>query len=1032
MFRLCLLGAFQVQMDGQPVAGFASNKVRALLAYLAVESDHPHSRETLMGLLWPDWPQSSAQGNLRYALSNLRKLLKPVANDLLTISRQDVQFHFTDQVWVDVAVFQRLLGNNPNGPPVLGSLEEGIALYRGEFLEGLTISDSSLFEEWRTVRREQYLRQVLDTLHIMAEHHITRGEYNQALHHAWRQLELEPWSEGAHQQVMCALAFSGQRDVALAQYKRCLQILEQELDIEPSTETKKLFEDIRDGKLIKAAVIGNGEKRIISSNLPTLLTSFIGRQREVAEITRLFSSTSMVGSKPPVRLLTLTGAGGCGKTRLAIESAQRMATADCFPNGVWWVDLARLSAPHLVAPTVATVLGLCESLDMPIVTSLTNYLRTKQTLILLDNCEHLIDDCAQLAETLLLACPQLRIIATSREALDLDGECIFQVNPLPFPDPANPPPLEKLQDYEAVRLFVERGETILPGFSLTQENAPTVIHICRQLDGIPLAIELAARQLKALAVGQIAAKLDDRFILLTNGYRTALPHHHTLRGVLDWSYDFLSHAERSLFCQLSIFSGGWTLESAAQITTGGTLDLLTALVDKSLVIIEQTESTVRYRMLETIRQYGREKLAEAGQEELLRSRYMEFFLQFAERSWKEMRGGDQKLWLKKTQAEYDNIRMALNWSLGSGKRPEVGLRLAIAMSEFWNWSNYYREEHQWLEHALALADETCSPRLRGWANAKLAYCTFYLGDFETMQSCVDLAWEIFANLEDTEGIAAVLQGRAALAAIQKGEAATAQDLLEESLKLLRSIDDKWELAETLRDLGHTFYLQKDLDKARSCLNEAEQLCRETSNTWQLVQTLYHLGMVAHEAGDYSSARSYFEESRQKAKENDIRDNDADVLSALGELARCEGDFQQARIFYEEGLLLDRDAGAEYSAAFFLRCLGYTALHFADYHRATELFNESLQYWQKYNVRSRMIGCYAGLAGVAAALGEMERAAWLLGKADALLEETGIIWSARDPNRVVYDHTVFVTRTNLGEERYKFTWKEGYDSSHLPG
>jgi predicted ATPase/DNA-binding SARP family transcriptional activator/Tfp pilus assembly protein PilF len=1020
MLKLNLLGAFQVLADGQPLTGFVSNKVRALLAYLAVESEQPHSRETLTGLLWPDWPQASAQGNLRYALSNLRKLLRSTGIDILSVTRQSVKFNCTDQVWVDVAVFQKLLGNGRMETPDLQSLEEAASLFCGEFLEGLTVSDSDAFEEWRTVRREQFHRQALELLHVMADVYMERGEYDQSLKYAWRQLELEPWNEEAHQQVMRALTLNGRRDAALAQYERCCQLLMQELDVEPLPETTKLFAEIRDGKLTRTGGKKSHEKLGLS-NLPHPLTSFVGRGREVAEIERLIAGIPTSDSNVPVRLLTLLGAGGCGKTRLAIESARHLTAADYFPNGIWWIDLARLNDPMLLTQAIAAVLGLRERPDTPLITSLTNYLRNREMLLLLDNCEHLIDSCAQIAETLLLACPKLQILATSREALDIDGERIFQVNPLSLPDPANPPPLEKLLDYDAVHLFIDRAKALLPDFSLTRENDSVIIQICRQLDGIPLAIELAIRQLKTLPLEQIATRLENRFLLLTNGGRTALPHHRTLRAVLDWSYDFLSEQERSFFQQLSIFSGGWTLESAERITEGNTLELLTALVGKSLVIVEQSG---RYRMLETIRQYGHQKLIEAGQEESVRSQHLDFFFKFAERSQKGLRGRDQRLWMNQVQAEHDNIRSALEWSLRSAEGSEVGLSLAVAMSEFWNRCNYYREERRWLERALVLTDETCPPRLRAWANLKMAYCAFFLGDFATLQTCLDFAWEIFSRLEDTEGIALVMQGRGAIAGEREYDLTASRAFLEESQRLLESIGDEWDMAETVRCLGYVFYLQRDPKNARAYLNKALLLCRETSNIVQLVMTLYQLGRVACQEGDYPSARTYFEESRQLAKEAGDRGGDMDVLSALGELARSEGNFQQAQIFYEEGLLLARELGAEYSIAAFLQGLGYVSLHYGDTPRATELLNESLQYWQKQNMPQRMAGNLAGLAGVAVARGEMEKAAQLLGKVDALIREKGSY--LLPPNQLVYEHSVATACKQLGEERYRVIQAEADD------
>ena len=416
----------------------------------------------------------------------------------------------------------------------------------------------------------------------------------------------------------------------------------------------------------------------LPNNLPRQLTSFIGREREMAEVRRLLSTT---------RLLTLTGSGGCGKTRLALQVAADLVEA--FAEGVWFVDLAPLSDPALVPQTVAATLRVREEPGRPILITLSEYLQPRHLLLVLDNCEHLVGACAELAQALLRACPHLQILATSREPLRIGGETTWRVPSLSLPDLLRLPLVESLAEYEAVRLFTDRAEVVLPGFLVTDQNALAVAQVCHRLDGIPLAIELAATRVKVLPVHQIAARLDDRFRLLTGGSRTALPRQQTLRAVMDWSYILLSEKERTLLRRLSVFAGGWTLDAAEAVCSGNrietveVLDLLAQLVDRSLVAVDREDAEARYRLLDTVRQYAREKLQDSGEETEVHGRHREWFLDLAERTEPELLGPEQGVWLARLEAEHDNLRAALTWSQQEEEGGEAGLRLAGALGRFW-------------------------------------------------------------------------------------------------------------------------------------------------------------------------------------------------------------------------------------------------------------------------------------------------------------------------------------------------------------
>ncbi len=412
-----------------------------------------------------------------------------------------------------------------------------------------------------------------------------------------------------------------------------------------------------------------------SNNLPLQLTSFIGREREIAEVTRLLTTT---------RLLTLTGSGGCGKTRLAIRAAEGLL--DEYADGAWFVDLAPLSDPALIPQTVASVFDLNESRDISPTDLLKNYLRAKNLLLVLDNCEHLILACAELCDALLHTCPDLKILATSREALNISGETAFRVPSLSIPDPLKSVEIETLNQYESVRLFIERASAARSDFQLTRANAFAVAQVCQRLDGIPLAIELAAARVNSISVEQIAARIDDLFQLLTGGNRMALQRHQTMRATMDWSYDLLTEPERILFRRLAVFVGGWTLEAAEFVARDGfnVLDVQSRLVDKSLVLATMTDDGgTRYRLPEPIHQYANDKLSESGEAEQVRSRHLDFFLKFAEEARPKLHSAEQLKLLNRRLSEYENLRVAVEWALENGSRisssTDIGLRIISAL-----------------------------------------------------------------------------------------------------------------------------------------------------------------------------------------------------------------------------------------------------------------------------------------------------------------------------------------------------------------
>jgi predicted ATPase/class 3 adenylate cyclase len=541
------------------------------------------------------------------------------------------------------------------------------------------------------------------------------------------------------------------------------------------------------------------------NNLPAPLTSFIGRAQELAELSHLLSAG---------RLLTLTGPGGTGKTRLALRLASDELEA--FPDGAWFVELAALGDPTLLTHTVAAALSVQDAQGRSTHDVLVDFLRAKTALLILDNCEHLIEPCAQLADDLLRAAPHLKLLATSRESLGIAGETAFRVPSLPLPSTLDADGLDRIAANDCVRLFVDRAMAADPRFRLAEKNARTVSQICVRLDGIPLAIELAAARIKVFSPEQIAARLDDRFRLLTGGSRTALERHQTLLALIDWSHDLLSEDERTVLRRLSVFAGGWTLEAAQSVCAsepGGEVgdveivDTLARLADKSLVMVDETTESAeaRYRLLETIRQYARDKLLGSGESERTRDRHLAHYLGFAEEAESHLRGADQLVWVERLETEHDNLRSALAWSLESAD-VERALRLAGAAAYFWELRAYWIEGHKWLDAALALPSPVRKiPEAKAAPRAKALY-----------------------------GV-----GRLLFAA-RIEEASASRALAEESFRLWRELGDKWWMAMALEQVGFMLMFEGDLQTARARFEEGVSLARQVEDHWPLALCLDRL------------------------------------------------------------------------------------------------------------------------------------------------------------------------------------------------
>lgn len=715
------------------------------------------------------------------------------------------------------------------------------------------------------------------------------------------------------------------------------------------------------------------------TNLPGYLSSFIGREREIVEIHRLLSRT---------RLLTLTGPGGCGKTRLAIQVASDLPGR--FPDEVWFVDLGPLSDAELLPQAVAAVLGVLEQPDTSALASLVDALQHRYALLVLDNCEHLLTAAIHLCETLLQSCPHVQIVTTSRERLNMGGEIAWLVPPLSFPDVSLAtllPPLERLMQYEAIQLFVERVSTILPTFTLSEQNARAVIQVCSRLDGVPLALELTAARMNILSVEQIAKRLDDCFRLLTGGIHGTLPRQQTLRATMNWSYDLLSREEKALFGRLAVFAGSFTLEAVEAVCTGESieqedlLDLLAHLVNKSLVVVEQRENRAWYRLLETMRQYAQEKLQQSGEMEMIRERHRDWYLELAKGKLPELAGLDQQHWLDRLEIEHDNLRAALEWTWQRGEA-EIVVLFSTVLNNFWRLHNHIREGCRWLEMGLMASKELPGPLRAGALNA-LGVLSFMQGEFKQ-----------------------------------------ASKALEESLALFEEQGNRNGIALTLRHLAYVLEQQGSYEQAKMLLEQSLALFQQTGNEWGTAFVLILLGNISIKQGELEGVKALYEEGLRLRRGLGDTAGTANAMHNLGHLAMLQGDYEQATRLLKESLTLFQVVQDKNAIAIALHNLGLTALEQYDIEQAERLLGESLALFWNTGDKTDIAEGLEGLASVAGARQQPTRAARLWGAAESLRL---VIGAPLDPfSHARYLARLEVIRSQADEASFAQAWKEGQD------
>jgi predicted ATPase/class 3 adenylate cyclase len=678
------------------------------------------------------------------------------------------------------------------------------------------------------------------------------------------------------------------------------------------------------------------------NNLPLQPTPLVGREREVAEVTqRLLASET--------RLLTLTGPGGTGKTRLALQAAADLL--DAFEDGTFFVSLAALTDSELVTSAIAAPLGVVEATNRPLDEGIKEYLREKKLFLVLDNFEQVLEG-AQLVGQLLAACPGLKVLATSRIPLGLYGEREYLVPPLSLPDPERLPSLERLTQYEAVRLFVERAQDARSDFSVTNENAPAVAEICARLDGLPLAIELAAARVKVLTPQKMLDRLSDRLKLLTRGARDLPERQKTLRATMEWSHALLEEGEKGLFARLSVFAGGRILEAIEAICDAEgdlpveALDGVESLVDKSLLREEEgVGGEPRFVMLETVHEYAREKLEESGETEELRRLHAQYFLSLAEKAEPELKGPRQYEWLERLEAEYDNMRAAFSWLLEDGDI-ELGLRLAGALRRFWHVRGYFDEGRRWLEQALAKGSRA-SASARAKALDAVGGLAHDQGDIDRAEAAAQEGLKLNGRADIESGLVASFRRTLGITAEREGDYEKATELYEESLALYREAEDKWGIAASLLSLGNVLVVRKEHERAKELYREALILSRESGDPDQFATGLANLGYEHLLEGDHEQATALNEQAARLYRDRGSRGGLVYALDNLAWAALVRGDHVRARALHEETLALCRELGDKLIGSESLEGLACAAAARGEAERSARLFGtaKSLGYQQ---------------------------------------------------------------------------------------
>lgn len=962
--HLKLLGAPDIRLGDQPVLGALSNKAQAILYYLAV-TGQPQPRSILATLLWGDAPEEAARANLRKALADLRQ----AASDHLDIERQSVALKWAD-VWVDVAEFEAIVSSSSlraESTADAERLQEAVDMYRGDFLTGFYALHAPDFETWLLAEQARLRESVVQVLHLLADFYSTRQESARAIACVRRLLKLEPWREEGHRQLMLLLAREGQRSAALAQFETCRQVLQEELGVEPGSETVAVYERIRDGNLSRQG--GNvvppvpegqqpGKEAAPASlptqsppylqNLPAPSTPFVGRAVELADVIRRLTDRDC-------RLLTLIGPGGIGKTRLALQAAQTFAEIGAddgfFAHGVVFVSLAGIGSAGGMVSAIAEAAGFAFYSNVPPRQQLLNYLQEKNMLLVLDNLEHLLDVGSELISEILTVAPQVKILVTSRETLNLQEAWFHPVVGMSFPtvqmlssrrpDYGTELGSGALEKYDAIRLFVQCANRVRIDFSLVAEQVH-VVRICQLVEGMPLGIELAAAWLKVLPAARIVDEIERGLDILSTRLKNVPQRHHSIRAVFEHSWHLLTAEEQAVLKRLSVFRGSFT-EEAAEEVTGASLLIMATLVEKSLV---RVTNRGRYQLHELLRQFASEKLTSDQQTEAgTRERHSAFYLGFLETREQMLIDRRQHQALAEIGEEIENITLAWSWAVDQGYLAAIGRSLA-SLYNFYQIRSRYQEGKETIAYTIGQLETSGllagHPELKTVLNrlrARLGCFYVFLGDYEAAHNDLKTSLE-FAHQPGEKELILRMLGEVALA---QGQRLAAEEQLRRSLAISREIGNLYGVAETLQVLASVAASFGDFVEGQHLASEALAVSRQLEQPIQIARALIWLSWSINCLGRYLEAEEYIQESLAIFQKVDHRLGLAEVASFLGWAAWCQGAarLEQAAAYQKQALAISREIGHRRLVTMSIADLALTFTELGQYEQASQYSREGL-------------------------------------------------------------------------------------------
>jgi predicted ATPase/DNA-binding SARP family transcriptional activator len=1022
--ELTTLGGLTLLYDGVPLTGLASSKAKALLVYLAC-TKRSQPREVLADLLWDDLPLNRARGNLSVLLTSLRKKLNPY----FQITRSTVTFDTSKSYFLDAEELKTTLtqaqreAQAPRGQPVLLSnemttrLEQALALYKGSFLQGFT-SQAENFEAWVSDEQERLQQLAIAGYSLLVNTSLFQNAYASGLERVAKLLQLDPFHEEAQRQQMILLVSSGQRGAALSHYEAFSTMLESELNTQPSAETNLLYHQILADELIIPETWGkdivpthdSGAARVV--NIPMQPTPFLGRDEELKQITDLLA-------RPDCRLLTLVGPGGIGKTRLSIQVAQSLR--DTFADGVVFVPMASLTAGNQMIAALGEALGCSFTTQADSLAHLLNYLSNKSMLLVVDNLEHLLDSVHLLAE-LLQAAPHLQLLVTSRERLNLRMEWLFDVDGLSYPqaeidNSTNP---QALLRHSAIRLFVQLGKQVHSQFELSPEVAPAVVHICRHVRGMPLAIELAAAWVRTMNVNDIEMRLQSSLEILATTLRDVPPRHRSMRAVFDQSWDLLSAEERTVFCRLAVFHGGFNVVATEKIAEA-TLLLLVAMHDKSL-LYKQSSDTLRYAMLETVREYALEQLSILKETDELQQKHALHYSALAEEA---AALGDNDRGFTRLEQDHDNLRAALRWALDHRERA-FGLRLAKNLWQFWRRRGYLNEGRQWVAELVVLdqskiADESSDVPIK--ASTWLASDEH---EFDMVVALFEHNEGVRRTSDEAVGLTDILS-IGARRARSEGNYALAIKLLEEKLEQYRTAIKDGALTpgsatHLLQELAAQTREQGDLNRAEGYWQEVLELQRSLGDEEGVAVALLGLSDIARDQGNAMEIRRHAEDSLTIFRKAEHPQGLGFTLNNLALAAYLEKDLEKAAQFAEDSVAVFRNINSGVSLSEVLITLGRIRMARGDLEKAKTHFYEALELAWNEGPRWLVVWALEVLSWLLAVQGEAEEAVQLLSVASA--QRQTMHAPLRQADLLHHEEAMKRVRQVLGESRVAALWEIG--------